>query len=174
MKRLIAALLIALMVVLPTACRKSSEKAAEKMAEKIIESQSGGKADVDISGGKVKITTKEEGKEGTVEFSGGQDVKLSADFPGDVPIYPRAKVLAQMTMGAGNQQVTFQADDSTKDVYEYYAKQLPKNGWEIVQDVKMAPTFSLMGKKGKRQAVVAIGDSGNKSTISVSIIQEQG
>ncbi len=38
------------------------EKAAEEMAEKIMESQSGGKADVDISGGKVKITTKEAGK----------------------------------------------------------------------------------------------------------------
>ncbi len=87
-------------------------------------------------------------------------MKLSADFPGDVPVYPRAKVLAQMTMGAGNQQVTFEADDSTKDVYEYYAKQLPKNGWEIVQDVKMAPTFSLMERRGSdrrwwRSAMVA-------------------
>jgi hypothetical protein len=174
MKRLFVAVLIALLALIPAACRKSREQAAEEMAEKIIASQSGGKAEVDLSGGKVKITSTEKGKEGTFEFSGGKDMKLSSDFPGDVPLYPGSKILAQMKMGAGNQQVTLQADDPTKDVYDYYTKQMAKNGWEIVQEMKMPPTFTLVGKKGKRQAAVVIGDDGNKSTISVSLTEEQG
>ncbi len=174
MKRAILILASITLVLSTFACKKAEDRAAEKMAAKIIESQTGGKAAVDISGGKVKITSTEKGKEGTIEFSGGADLKLPDDFPSDLPVYPGAKIISHFQTGTGNRQIIFKSDDRTKKVYDFYLSKLEKSGWEIVQEMKMAPTYTLVGKKGKRQAAVVIGDDHDKSTISMSVTEEQG
>jgi 3-dehydroquinate synthase class II len=158
----------------PAGCKKAEEKLAEKFVEKAMEEGSGGKADIDISGDKITITSKEGGQGGSFEFSGGKDLKLPADFPGDVPVYPDAAVISLLGMGGENRQVTFQVGDKTAEVYAFYQKKLPAQGWEVVTDMKMTPAYSLVAKKGNRQTAVIIGEDGEGSTVALTVTEEKG
>jgi len=77
---LLAVLALAPAIISSPNCKKEGKKAAEKMAEQAIEKASEGTADVDLSGGKVQITT---GKgKGEVEYAASS---WPEDLPAGVP-----------------------------------------------------------------------------------------
>jgi hypothetical protein len=174
MERTIALLLLLPLLIAPAACRKSREREAEEMAEKIIESQSGGRAEVDLSDGKVTITTREQGKEGTMEISGGKGTTLPGDFPKDLPLYPGATVVSYVSMGPGTQQAHFTSRETMAAVQKFYARKLPGEGWQIIQELKMPNAYTIIGQKGKRQASVIIAQDGSGSGITLGLTEIEG
>jgi hypothetical protein len=160
---------LALTLALPlAACQKMGEKLAEKAAEKAIEAQSGGKAEVDLSGGKLTIKSTEPGKEGTFEISGGADAKIPDDFPKDVPVYPQAKVSSAMKANEG-QMVTLDTEDKGDAVFAFYQKKMAAEGWKLVQELKMPPSYNLHFEKADRTANILVGDKDAGSTIALTL-----
>ncbi len=150
-------------------CKKAAEKIAEKAAEKMVESESGGKADVDISEGKIKITSKEGGEEKSVEFSGGEGAALPADYPAGIPAYPDAKLVGMLKTDQKNFQAHYETGDKADDVYGFFLKKFSGDGWQLVQEVKMPPSFTLMGKKGQQTVNVIISGEEAKSNFMVHV-----
>ncbi len=174
MKKLLIPGLIVALLFAAGACKKAGEKLAEKAVEKALESQGGEKADVDLSEGKIKITSKEAGKEGSLEIAGGGDLKLPDDFPKDVPIYPNTKITSSMKQGPQYHMLVLTTKDKGAKIYEFYQKKLKDANWDIKQEMQMDKAYTLAGQKGNRNAAVIIGESDEESTISITITQEQG
>jgi hypothetical protein len=174
MTRIVLALLLVLLIVPQPGCKKSAEEAAEKAIEKAIESEGGQKADVDVSEGKIKITAKEEGQEYSMEIAAEGDMEMPGDIPGDIPIYPEAKLLSSMKAGADHQRLVLESEDDSRVIYEFYLGKLEKEGWEIVQDMKMPPMYSVMATKGDRQANLVVNQGDGKSNISIGWMTSEG
>ena len=156
------------------ACKKASESTAEKAAERAIERATGNKADVNISGEAIKITTKEGGKDLAIEASDKGGVALPKGFPDDIPRYPGAAVLSSMSQGDAEGMVKLQTGDAIDRVYEFYDAKLRAGGWEIVGQVTTPEARMISGKKGKRKVSMMMGGSKGKSSITVIYDDDQG
>lgn len=191
MKKIIVAIVVILLFIPAAACKKAAEKIAEKAIEKAIESESGEKVDIDISGESMTIASKEKGEEinmqfsegkmtatsgdKSFEYSHGEEIELSKDFPGDIPIYPDANLLSQMKMGPDRQRVIFSCDDTSMEVYEFYLKRMPQKDWEIKAEVKTPPNYMLQTQKKGLTAVINIGGKEeDTSVLSIMTMKEEG
>ncbi len=76
-------------VLLLPGCGKAAEKIGEKATEKAIESQTGGKVDINSNDGKIKIKTSDGEAEMNLNDSGGYHVKTS---DGEMTLGSNAKV----------------------------------------------------------------------------------
>lgn len=165
-RKWISVVLCAVLALVP-ACKKASESAAEKAAERAMERATGNKADVDLSGGQVKVTGKEDGKEFSFQASDKGGVELPNDFPADIPRYPGATVMSSMVQGDAMVMVNLQTGDPIAEVYAFYGRKLRSGGWEIVTEVTMPEMRMVSGKKGERQASVTVHGGEGKTDISV-------
>ena len=143
-----------------------AQKAEEATAEAAIEASTGGKADVDISGGNTQITMQTEN--GPTSVSTGQDLALPADFPSDVVIADDRKVVS-----------VFKAEGATSMGYttagklaEIVAKQdaaMKAQGWTQTMAMNAdAKSSMLVFNKDGRDAALAYSDDG-AGTIMVSV-----
>ena len=101
---------------------------------------------------------------GVLETSKG----LAEDFPSDLPVYPGART----TQGArrGNQRMaTFETDASTKEVSEFYQRELLGKGWSLEAGVEMDGQTMVSGSKGKRKAAIMILETKDGAQIVVTV-----
>jgi len=126
-----------------------------------------GKVTVKKEGKKMKIKTKEgiitmtgEGEEGQVDIKAeGREKftvsykkgKLADSFPKDVPIYSPSKVAVSQVMGDGKSVLAkLTTPDDPSMVANFYKKRLPKEGWEIKNEMDMHKAcFFSKGQKEK-------------------------
>jgi hypothetical protein len=172
--RNLALMCLVLAVAVP-ACKKASETTAEKAAERAIEKATGNKADVNITGGGIKVTGKEGGKEFSYEISAKEGAALPKNFPEDVPVYPGATVMTSLAQGDGSGMVTLQTKDPVAQVYDYYAAKFQAGGWQIAGEVTTPEMRMVSGKKTGREANVTVvsGDRG-LTTISLTFSSGKG
>ncbi len=124
----LAAVLVCGLVLL-TGCQNTREKAAERMMENAISKASGGKANVDIRGGKVAVTT----KDGTSEFSAG-GTEWPADLTLDIPkVEGKIKSVFRTSTPQGKNW-TIAMDGVASDVPAKYIKALEEKGWTIAMN----------------------------------------
>ena len=138
-------------------CKKSSESLAEKLAEKAIEKSSGGKAKVDISGGTVKVQT----KDGEMVATSGANASVPDDFPKDVLVLDGAKVLASVKVPDGF-AVTMETKEASESVVKKYADAMKAHGWAETATVKMGEGVMLAygkEKEGRTTSVMISKDS---------------
>lgn len=153
-----------------TGCgRKQEEKsitgrAAEKALEKMIEKESGGKAKVDISGESLSIKT----EDGEVNISGGDNVKIPADFPSDVYQYEGGKIMTVMQM-QGNTSVSYGCAEKPSKVTETYKSKMGQNGWTVLQTMDMGEQQMVTFSKGERVATIIVGKSDEETFISLTL-----
>jgi hypothetical protein len=154
-------------IALVTSCQKANEKAAEKMAEKAIEKASGGKADVDLSKGRVKFST-EEGK-GEVEYGASS---WPEDLPADVPFFEDGKVGAVMRSDTEQgRSWTVHLKDVEKSSIKGYIDALKKAGWEIKLNMEMGEGATFQTAKDK---VFVMGTySGTEKVLALSVTVEK-
>jgi len=121
----LAAVLVCGLVLL-TGCQKASERSVEKMMENAIAKASGGKANVNIKGGKVSVTT----KDGTSEFSAGS-TEWPADLTPDIPkIEGKIKgVIRNVTPQGKHWLISIEGAESGTMLS--YVKELATKGWII-------------------------------------------
>ncbi len=113
-------------------------KIREKLFEKKVEEATGSKVTVDESG-RVNLMSKDDaGHETHVQF--GEGTTLPADFPKAVPIYPGAKVIAVVSMGASKDGylVTLDTTAPAEDVADFYKKNL--KGFKEESNVSLGKT----------------------------------
>lgn len=146
------------------------QKASETIAQKAIESQTGGKVQIDNNG--QKITVKGENGETVI---GGDDIP--ANFPKDVPLYPNAKPSTSWSSTAQNNQgvmVSLETSDLKSKVTDFYDKELPKNGWVVDSTTKTNDGAMYVIKKNNRDGWVTVSaDSNGKTTIGLIVGEDK-
>lgn len=106
---------------------KAEQKAAEKAVERAIEKQTGGKAEVEIGSGSIRITT----KEGRVEYAAGEE-RWPDDLPGEVPKLEGAKVTGVNRVTEGARQTwMIGLENVGSAAFRGYVDGLKKEGWSI-------------------------------------------
>jgi hypothetical protein len=141
-------------------CRKASERIAEKMAEKAIEKNGGGKANVDISDGKISVKT----KEGEMVATSGGSASIPSDFPKDVLVLKDAKLLATVKVPDGF-SVTMESKDAPENIVKKYAAEMKANGWTEQASVDMGSgTMISYNKEKENRTTTVMVSKGDKIT----------
>lgn len=151
-----------------TGCGK---KVSEKLAEKMIESaaaKDGVKADVDISGDKVTVKT----KDGTTTYAAGAGAKVPENFPKDVYIYSGATVLSSVSVPDGF-TVMLQTKDASDKVVSTLKSKLTADGWKEEMTMNQGEVVILGYKKGERSAVVNVTSANNVTQIGLTVANEK-
>jgi len=151
--------------------QKVSQNASNKIAEKIIESQSGGKIDVDSNNGKVIIKT----EDGQSEFSAGSEIKLPDNFPKELILAIDAKIIMSTSSDQGA-SVTYVTNSSQEEIVTKY-KNFFANGWKKTVEVDTGEGKMLSFSKTDQNAMVIIGenntnDQPGKTLVSLTLATE--
>jgi hypothetical protein len=157
--RTLIAIVLAVGVAITVGCKKASEELGEKMMEKALESQGGGKADVDVHEGKVTIKT----KEGQFEAVSGGGARIPAGFPQDVYVLTDAKIIMASKSPTGF-HVMFETGDSQDKIVARYAEEMKARDWSEESSVTMGDGVMANYKKENRGVMVMVAkdDSGTK------------
>jgi len=144
-------------------CQRSNEKSAEKMMENAIAKATGGKADVDIKGGKVSIKT----KEGTSEFS-----TSGGEWPGDLTVdVPKieGKVKGVIRSSEQNRKHwTIAVEGVEEGAFDKYIDGLKEKGWTIAFNATSQEGGSAQATKDKDMVLVGYSKSQKTMTLSVT------
>lgn len=153
----LAAVLAGLTMVASACADDVADKATEKSIEKTLEDQTGGDADVDIDGDKVKIET----SDGTVEAGTGN---LPAGYPEDeVPLVDGEVVLG--IAAEGGWQVTIKYDGSPEDAIEAAGSALEAAGVAKDPDSTGLANSGLYAGNGY-EVMVSASDAGDGTAVS--------
>lgn len=133
-------LIVAAGLVVSTSCKKSP---SERLAEKMIEKASGGKAQVEIQGGAMKIKT----AEGEATF--GALAKWPSEIPADVPKFEGGKFgnAAKTNTPEGTGWV-MNYQDVDEAALKAYIQGLKDAGWKETQSFSAGDTEMFIGEKG--------------------------
>ena len=143
------------------------EEVAESLIEKSIEAESGEKAKVEISEGKVSIRT----ADGDVLAASEDGVEIPEGFPGDVPIYEGAKTVASLKMG-DSFQLSLQSKDARSKVVETYKEKMKAEDWELETSMAVGEGDMLHYKKGERRVMLTFTDQDGVTGIAL-MVQEK-
>jgi hypothetical protein len=164
-KWLVTAVLAAVVLaILLAACGKKTE---EKALEKAIESETGKKADVDLSGDGVKIET----EEGTMRMSAGEGAKIPQDFPKDVYIMKGAKVEMAMETEEGY-SVALTIDQPRDKVAQDYKKKMSGEGWTQKAYMDMGEQIMIAYEKGDRAANVLVIHDEKVTRLNLTVVSQ--
>lgn len=108
------------------------------------------------------------GEAATPDTQPEDGARLPEEFPSDTPLYPGARITAV----AANEQtisVTSETTASLTDVAAYYERQLRQLGWEIEESAKLRNAVVVSFQKAARTGVVAITESENQTSITLSL-----
>jgi hypothetical protein len=148
---------------------KSEEKTAETIMEKAIESETGGKAEVDIKGESIHIKT----KDGEMRMTSGKSVKLPSGFPEDIFIYGDADLNTSMELPEGY-NLNFQSKDDPSKISDVYLKEMTAKGWSKEMSMDMGNQKMLVFKKKERMVNVMIAPNEDMTHINLSVQKEGG
>jgi hypothetical protein len=106
----------------------------------------------------------------------GERVKLPADFPRDVPLYPGATPQGAFASPEDGLVVNLRSQDSIDEAYEFYALELEAEDWEIRGEVTLGGRRMLTAVKGARQAMITLaveGEGEGEETVIVIVLTEE-
>lgn len=148
----------------------AQKKAGERIIEKAIESQTGGKVDINSGKNTMDITT----SEGQVSVSNDGDGKLPANFPSDVFIFSDAKITISTFNAAqpGSFSVSYSTASATQDsAFEKYKAEMTASGWtkETEMNFGVEQGAMLTFKKDNRKVSIMIGKDEKGNTFITAI-----
>ena len=146
---------------------KGGEKVAEKVMEKAIESNTGGKATVDMEENSLRIQT----EEGEMTMTAGDSAKLPVDFPKDVFLYKGADINTAMELPEGF-NLMFQTKDDPSIVSEAYLSEMEEEGWAKEMTMDMGGSKMMVFKKDERMVNVTITSDEEVTQIVLSVAKE--
>jgi hypothetical protein len=163
-KLAIGALTFSAMLVL-SGCGPDLGKA---IVEKTIESQTGGKVNVDADKGEMTIKS----KEGDISASGTGSATLSADFPKDIYIAPDAQIMVSLANGQNKSySAVYTTGMTASEIYAKYKKDLAAKGWAIEPqtEINTGDAKMIQYKKGTSRLNLIVGLSQDKSRTHVQV-----
>lgn len=147
----------------------AGQKATDKIVEKAIEKQTGGKATVDSSSGKMEIKT---AKGETMEIAPEGGAKLPEGFPKDVYLYEGASIKQSMkTDGAFN--VILQTADARQKVIDKCKSKLEADGWKQAMSMDSGDSTVFQYEKGKLKAAYVFSQADGKTQAVVTVTEEK-
>lgn len=157
-------------VVLFSGC---GEDAGKRIIEKTIESQTGGKVDINADKGEMNIKT----TEGDVSVSGDGAATLNPNFPKEIYIAPDAKIQLSMV---GEQSETYSVAYITEmkvdEIYAKYKEDLASKGWaaDIQNEMTFGDSKTVLFKNGNKRLTVIVGLSQDKQWSGKTSVQVIG
>lgn len=146
---------------------KSRERAAEEMAENLIERATGGKAEVDLGGRGMKVSTKEG------DISWGEEAAWPADIPGDVPRFDQGKVTGVVRAhSAEAKNWSLVLSDVEAGGLARYAETLKGEGWEILVSYQAAEGETLTAQKGAMSVTLGFNKEQKAGTFHLAVRAE--
>jgi len=138
------ALLLSIAVGAGCGGKKADEKLAEGMMERTLQHATGGKADVDLQGGDVKIKT----ADGQVEIAKTND--WPSDMFADVPRFTHGTV-ERVSKGQADGTQTFNVylRDVEEGAFEKYQAEIQAAGWESQAMMQGGSGGMISAQKGK-------------------------
>ncbi len=134
-------------------------KVAEKVTETIINNAikndtdtSINKANVEIKNGKMVIKS----NDGKVIFNTGKEIKLPSDFPKDVYMPKKVKIVMAMSITNGY-TVTFNSEQTTAELAKQFINESGKLKWKKKSDINAGDQQMLVFQKDKRVLNLIIG-----------------
>lgn len=148
------------------------KKTGEKIMEKTIESQTGGKVDVDS--GKNEMTIKTD--EGQVQVSQGGQAKIPENFPKELIAAGDAKVIVSTSTENGS-SVAYITDEEQQAMLEKYKSDLIGQGWKKDMELDTGTAKMLNFSKGEQKVTISIGennskDQSEKTMVNVILVKE--
>lgn len=145
----------------------------QKIVEKSIESQTGGKVDVNSDKSQMNIKS----NEGDFSMSGEGTATLSADFPKDIFMAPDAKIQFSMANGKDKSySAAYITSMNVDEIYGKYKSDLESKGWAA--DTKTEMTFNdsktVTYKKGSESLMVIVGLSQDEQWKGKTSVQVTG
>jgi hypothetical protein len=140
----------------------------EKIMEKTIESQTGGKVDIDADKGEMTIKS----KEGDINASGTGSATLSADFPKDIYIAPDAQIMVSLANGQNKSySAVYTTGMTSSEIYAKYQEDLAAKGWAIEPqtEINTGDAKMVQYKKGAGRLNLIVGLSQDKSRTHVQV-----
>ena len=143
----------------------------EKIIEKTIESQTGGKVDIDTEGKEMKIQT----NDGSVSLSGEGNAKLPENFPADIFVFDDAKIVFALAGSPDKTEysVSYSTAYPVTNALTRYKQEMEKQSWKLENEMNTGPESEaiLIFQKEGRQTMITIGssatDSDSKTSISI-------
>lgn len=149
-------------------CEKASEKAAEKAIEAGM-AKEGVKADVDLSGEKVTI----ESKDGKSVITGGKGATVPDGFPRDVYVYEGATITGSVSVPGGF-NVVMETSDGADKVLAAVKSKMTEFGWKEEMTMNQAGNAMVGYKKGERTAMVNINADKKTTHITLTTAEKKG
>ena len=130
----------------------------ERIVEKAIESQTGGKVDVNTDKGEMNIKT----DQGDVSMSGNGSATLNPNFPKDIYIAPDAKIqLSMVDQQNKSYSAAYITEMKVDEIYSKYKEDLTAKGWTSDPQTEMSfgDSKTILYKKGNQRLTVIAGIS---------------
>ena len=151
----------------------SKEEIGQKIMEKAIESQTGGKVNIDTGKGTASIDTKDG------SFSAGVNVKIPENFPKDIFIFSDAKVVFAISGSAAEKSysISYLTSTTPEEAMIKYKEEMAKSGWQKENETDMGTQGKILNfKKGQVSVMVTMGaseDEANKDKTQIAVITSE-
>ena len=98
----------------------------------------------------------------------GKGMALPADFPKDVPVYPKAVMKMDNTVGP-LRMVGLYIADPVADGVKFYTEEMKKQGWTIDGSMAMGEGHMLTCRKDQRSCQILIAKDGKETYVQLTI-----
>jgi hypothetical protein len=126
------------------------------IVEKTIESQTGGKVNVDSNKGEITINS----EQGNLNGSGDGTASLNKDFPKDVYVAPDAKIMMSLANGKDKSySVVYTTAMKSDDIYAKYKEDLTAKGWtsDVQTEITYQDSKTIQYKNGAKRLTLIMG-----------------
>jgi hypothetical protein len=147
----------------------SSEKIGQTIMEKAIESQTGGKVNIDAEKGTMNVDTKDG------SFSAGENAKIPDNFPKDIFVFSDAKVIFAMNGVSGEKSysIAYFSAVTPVEAMGKYKDEMTKIGWQKENEMDLGAQGKILNfKKDQARVMVTIGtseDEENKGKTQIGV-----
>lgn len=157
-----AVIVILMMLTILAACNQGAKTGKATSTKKSQE----GKVKASREGEKIKIT----GEDGEIVID-TDGVELPEHWPADVPVFPKAKVTSSIEgAGAANMiMAVFETGKAIADAKDFYKAELPKQGWEITNEVEADKLFILAASKDARAVSITVSKDAESGQTVISV-----
>lgn len=185
MKRSVIVIFIAAFVLALAGCGKSGERErveslpteedkaeAVRAIEKAIEEEMSGRVRVEITGGKIEIEGREDGKD--FSFAAGGKITVPGDFPVDIPLHPQGvvrlsrKLVKKMT--GRESMVILGVPVSFEEAVDFSRRRMEEEGWTLAREAMLDDQQFLSFQKGERSVAVNLSPEEKETTISITYV----
>jgi hypothetical protein len=132
----------------------SKEKIGQQIMEKAIESETGGKVNVNADKGEVSIQS----EDGNAKYSAGGNVSLPDGFPKELILASDAKPFIA-TSGEGSMTVGYFTNEDKTALWEKYKTNMVAGGWKKEMEINTGNGLMANFKKGTENLSVTVGDN---------------